>query len=88
WSTQGSGLHWLPSEGTYFVSGSYAGIPEYAHLSDREFAELLTRKIGVACIPLSAFYHDGFDERVVRFCFAKKDSTLISAAERLKKLWR
>ncbi|HVL01017.1 MAG TPA: methionine aminotransferase [Dongiaceae bacterium] len=88
WSTQGSGLHWLPSEGTYFVSGSYAGIPEYAHLSDREFAELLTRKIGVACIPLSAFYHDGFDERVVRFCFAKKDSTVISAAERLKKLWR
>lgn len=83
---QDSGLKWLPSEGTYFVSGSYAGIPEYAHLSDRQFAEFLTCSIGVACIPLSAFYQDGFDERVVRFCFAKKDSTLISAAERLKKL--
>ena len=42
--------------------------------------------IGVAAIPLSAFYGDGFDQRVVRFCFAKKDETLRSALERLAKL--
>jgi len=42
--------------------------------------------VGVAAIPLSAFYGNGFDQRVVRFCFAKKDETLELALERLKKL--
>jgi len=40
----------------------------------------------VAAIPLSAFYGDGFDQRVVRFCFAKKDETLREAIARLRKL--
>ena len=44
------------------------------------------REIGVAAIPLSAFYGDGFDQRVVRFCFAKKDETLQTAIERLARL--
>ena len=39
---------------------------------------------GVAAIPLSAFYAEGFDQRVVRFCFAKRDETLARAAERLR----
>ena len=40
----------------------------------------------MAAIPLSAFYGDGFDQRVVRFCFAKKDETLREAIARLRKL--
>jgi methionine aminotransferase len=42
--------------------------------------------VGVAAIPLSAFYGNGFDQRVVRFCFAKQDATLHAALERLKAL--
>ena len=44
------------------------------------------REIGVAAIPLSAFYADGFEQRIVRFCFAKKDETLQTALERLARL--
>ena len=40
----------------------------------------------MAAIPLSAFYGDGFDQRVVRFCYAKKDETLRAALERLRTL--
>jgi len=40
----------------------------------------------VAAIPLSAFYGNGFDQKVIRFCFAKKDETLLAAIERLKVL--
>ncbi|MDP3202637.1 MAG: methionine aminotransferase, partial [Hydrogenophaga sp.] len=46
----------------------------------------LTKEIGVAAIPLSAFYGNGFDQRVVRFCFAKKDDTLQEALKRLSRL--
>jgi aspartate/methionine/tyrosine aminotransferase len=42
--------------------------------------------VGVAAIPMSAFYADGFDQRVIRFCFAKKDETLNLALERLARL--
>jgi methionine aminotransferase len=42
--------------------------------------------VGVAAIPLSAFYADGFDQRVIRFCFAKKEETLEKAIEQLSKL--
>jgi methionine aminotransferase len=55
-------------------------------LKEAEFCKWLTSEIGVAAIPLSAFYGDGFDQRVVRFCFAKKDETLRSALDRLAKL--
>ena len=55
-------------------------------LGENDFCQWLTREIGVAAIPLSAFYGDGFDQRVVRFCFAKQDATLHNALERLKKL--
>jgi methionine aminotransferase len=46
----------------------------------------LTAEIGVAAIPLSAFYGNGFDQHVVRFCFAKKTDTLNSALEKLQRL--
>ena len=55
-------------------------------LGEADFCQWLTREVGVAAIPLSAFYADGFDQRVVRFCFAKKDETLRAALERLRKL--
>jgi methionine transaminase len=76
---------WQTSRSTYFVLASYADIPN-APESDTEFSMWLTREHGVACIPLSAFYHDKTDDRVVRFCFAKKEQTLSLAAERLSRL--
>ncbi|MDP2264223.1 MAG: pyridoxal phosphate-dependent aminotransferase [Hydrogenophaga sp.] len=77
----------LPGEGTYFqcVDISALAVPE-RDLPEGEFCQWLTREIGVAAIPLSAFYGDGFDQRVVRFCFAKKDETLLEALRRLARL--
>jgi len=70
----------LPCRGTYFQLASYAGLSE---LPDRAFAEWMTREIGVAVIPVSVFYANGRDDQVVRFCFAKQESTLRAAAKRL-----
>jgi methionine transaminase len=70
----------LPCRGTYFQLASYAAISD---LPDRRFAEWMTREVGVAVIPVSAFYADGRDDRVVRFCFAKQEETLQAAASRL-----
>ncbi|MBU3651228.1 MAG: pyridoxal phosphate-dependent aminotransferase [Limnohabitans sp.] len=77
----------LPSEGSYFqcVRIDSLAVPE-RDLSEADFCQWLTREVGVAAIPLSAFYADGFDQRVVRFCFAKQDQTLRSALERLARL--
>ena len=72
----------LPCRGTYFQLARYDRISD---LPDRKFAEWLTREVGVAVIPISAFYADGRDDRVVRFCFAKQEATLRAAAERLCK---
>ncbi len=73
----------LPSEGSYFQC---VDITDVSDLSEAEFCKWLTTEMGVAAIPLSAFYGDGFDQRVVRFCFAKKDETLNLALDRLSKL--
>ena len=73
----------LPCHGTYFQLARYDRISD---LGDRAFAEWLTREIGVAVIPVSAFYADGRDEGVVRFCFAKQEATLAAAVERLCRL--
>ena len=80
-------LRLLPCEGTYFQCVSIAdlAVPE-RDLPEAEFCQWLTREIGVAAIPLSAFYGDGFDQKVIRFCFAKKDETLVAALERLASL--
>ena len=77
----------LPSTGSYFqcVDISSLGVPE-RDLPESDFCLWLTREIGVAAIPLSAFYGNGFDQHVVRFCFAKKDETLNGALARLAKL--
>jgi methionine aminotransferase len=73
----------LRSEGSYFQC---VDISELSDLSDADFCQWLTREMGVAAIPLSAFYGSGLDQRVVRFCFAKKDETLNGALERLATL--
>nr|WP_315233278.1 pyridoxal phosphate-dependent aminotransferase [uncultured Albidiferax sp.] len=73
----------LPSEGSYFQCVDISAVSD---LSESDFCQWLTKEIGVAAIPLSAFYGNGFDQRVVRFCFAKKDETLQAALTRLAKL--
>ncbi len=73
----------LHTQGSYFQCVDISGISD---LSEADFCKWLTTEIGVAAIPLSAFYGNGFDQRVVRFCFAKKDDTLQSALARLAKL--
>ncbi len=77
----------LPSEGSYFqcVDISDLAVPE-RNLPEADFCQWLTREVGVAAIPLSAFYGDGFDQKVVRFCFAKQDETLNLALGRLERL--
>jgi methionine aminotransferase len=77
----------LPCEGTYFQCVSIAdlAVPE-RDLPEADFCQWLTREIGVAAIPLSAFYGGGFDQKVVRFCFAKRDETLRKAVGRLARL--
>ena len=77
----------LPCEGTYFQTVSYADLAGAERdLPEAEFCQWLTREIGVAAIPLSAFYGDGFDQKLIRFCFAKQDRTLRAALERLARL--
>jgi len=80
---EGSRLRLLPSTGTYFQCVDISAVSD---LNEADFCQWLAREVGVAAIPLSAFYGDGFDQRVVRFCFAKKDDTLREAIARLRKL--
>jgi methionine transaminase len=79
----GTRLKLLPSEGTYFQCVDISGV---SRLGESEFCQWLTAELGVAAIPLSAFYGGGFDQHIVRFCFAKKDETLHAALERLARL--
>ncbi|MBA3998712.1 MAG: aminotransferase [Candidatus Accumulibacter sp.] len=80
---QGSRFELLPCRGTYFQLARYSAISD---LPDREFAQWMTREVGVAVIPVSVFYRDGHDDRVVRFCFAKQEATLAAAGERLRQV--
>ena len=79
----GSALKPLASEGSYFQLYDYSAVSD---LGDKEFAKYLTTEIGVAVIPVSAFYSSGRDEKVVRFCFAKKEETLAAAGRLLRRL--
>ena len=76
-------LKLLPCEGTYFQVVSYADISEE---NDLDFTKRLVTEFGVATIPISIFYAQGYDHKCIRFCFAKDDETLIQAAERLRRL--
>ncbi|MFM0140341.1 pyridoxal phosphate-dependent aminotransferase [Caballeronia grimmiae] len=73
----------LPCDGTYFQCVDYSAISD---MSEADFSQWLTSEIGVAAIPVSAFYHEPHESGVVRFCFAKKEETLALALERLSKL--
>lgn len=71
------------------VAGAYFQIADYSAISDQEdlsFCEWLARDMGVAAIPVSAFYESPPDMRLIRFCFAKTEATLKTAAERLLRL--
>lgn len=72
-----------PSKGSYFQLASYEKISD---LPDLAFAEWLTKEYGVATIPISPFYKNGQDDKMIRFCFAKKKETLQLAVERLSLL--
>jgi methionine aminotransferase len=79
----GSRFELLPCRGTYFQLARYDRISDRP---DREFAQWMTREVGVAVIPVSVFYRNGRDDRVVRFCFAKQESTLAAAGEKLRRV--
>ena len=73
----------LPCEGSFFQCVDYSALSDQ---TDQTYCEWLTTQMGVAAIPLSDFYAGGTDQRVIRFCFAKKASTLEHALDRLTKL--
>jgi len=70
----------LPSNGSYFQLYNYSAI---SNEKENDFAIRLTKQAGVATIPLSSFYKSPNDDKVLRFCFAKNESTLSEAVERL-----
>ncbi|CAL2108419.1 Methionine aminotransferase [Tenacibaculum sp. 190524A02b] len=73
----------LPSEGTYFQIVSYKSI---SNKNDVDFAKELITEHGIASIPISVFYKDATDKKMLRFCFAKTDETLLAAATKLAKI--
>ncbi len=78
---KGSSLIPQDCQGTYFQLYSFK---EISNKSDFEFASWLTQEIGVASVPVSAFHSNKQDDKLIRFCFAKTEETLLSAAELLK----
>lgn len=77
----------LPSPGTFFMLADYSDISDS---TESDFAIWLTQNHGVTVIPVSAFYESPMalssNHHIVRFCFAKKDTTLDQAIERLTKI--
>ncbi len=76
-------LRLLPSEGSYFQVVDYSAVSD---LGEADFCRWLTTEVGVAAIPLSAFYDDGRNQGLARFCYAKRDETLATALQRLARL--
>ncbi|WP_068844645.1 methionine aminotransferase [Flavobacterium chilense] len=77
---QNSSFELKPCEGTYFQVASYANI---SNDDDVTFCKKLIIDHGVAAIPISTFYSDHKDQRLIRFCFAKDNFTLESATKKL-----
>lgn len=71
------------SFGSYFICGTYERISDEG---DKDLAIRLTKEAGVATIPVSAFYQNGKDDKVLRFCFSKKKETLEAAVEKLSRI--
>jgi methionine aminotransferase len=80
---KGSSFQPLPCHGSYFQLLSYEGISD---LSETEMAVWMTKEKKLAPIPVSVFYKDGTDQKLLRFCFAKGDETLIKAGEILSNM--
>jgi methionine aminotransferase len=80
---KGSKFKFSPASGSYFQLLDYSGITQE---KDTEFAKRMTKEFGVASIPISVFYHESVDNKILRFCFAKTNETLEHAAERLLKI--
>ena len=76
-------LRLLPSQGSYFQCVDYSAV---SALPEEAFCRWLTSEVGVAAIPLAPFYSGGLEQKLARFCFAKKDETLNTALERLSRL--
>jgi methionine aminotransferase len=70
----------LPSQGTYFILADYSKI---SNKTDVDFSVELIKEVGVASIPISVFYQNKLDQKILRFCFAKNENTLLKAAEKL-----
>ena len=73
-------FNFIPSQGTYFQLADFSALSDEP---DTRFAEQLTKEHKVAVRPVSVFYQEPPDQRIVRFCFAKHDETLERAAQRL-----
>lgn len=73
-------LEFVPSTGSFFQLASYGHLSQ---ISDRVLAERMTKELKVACIPISVFYSDKKDDKIIRFCFAKEESELKEALSRL-----
>ena len=73
----------IPCHGTYFQLLDYT---EISDMNDIEFAKKLTIENGIASIPISVFYHNNLDHKVVRFCFAKTEDVLEAAGELIRKI--
>ena len=73
----------LRTQGSFFQLVDYSAV---SSLPEADFCQWLTREVGVAAIPLSAFYASGFEQGLARLCFAKRDETLLAALHRLKRL--
>ena len=77
---KGSRFKFTPASGSYFQCLDYTSI---TNEKDTDFAIRLTKEFKIASIPISVFYHEGIDNKVLRFCFAKKNETLEMAAEKI-----
>jgi len=73
----------LQTQGSYFQLVDYSAV---SSLPEADFCQWLTREIGVAAIPVAAFYEGGFEQGLARLCFAKRDETLQQALQRLRRL--
>jgi methionine transaminase len=80
---QATRLRPLHTQGSYFQLVDYSAV---SSLPEGEFCQWLTREVGVAAIPVAAFYEGGFEQGLARLCFAKQDETLHAALQRLRKL--
>jgi len=75
------GFDIIPTGGTYFQTVNFSNLTDE---TDFQLAERLTKKFGVAAIPMSSFYHNEEDTKTLRFCFAKKEDVLTQACEKLE----